>query len=255
MSHNVPIIYNCSVPCYKQHKETAHPAPDQSEAGPSRLDASSAPAPSPVSGSPGEERSTGLSDQAKEEPAPPLRALTTLSWPPEPDESIFTDPLRKEDPKPLRRSELLRIAQSGDLRHLLTSTSLPSILRALDALPTPGARSAMLARCLSIDPISLSAPTSSSSTDLLSQRDSPPPLEDLIRAISRQGEPAVDEGAAGLKGFWVGREIRPGEEGVQRVWIGEEERKIMRVFAGLVCKAVDGGEGDAWGQGGLAWEV
>jgi hypothetical protein len=39
----------------------------------------------------------------------PLRPLTSVSWPPEPDASIFTDPMRKEDPKPLRHEELLRI--------------------------------------------------------------------------------------------------------------------------------------------------
>jgi hypothetical protein len=41
------------------------------------------------------------------------------------------------------------------------------------------------------------------------------------------------------------------------VWIGEEEKKIMRLFAGAVCQAIDGGEGEelSWGQGGLSWEV
>lgn len=43
----------------------------------------------------------------------PLVPLAEISWPPEPDESVFMDPLRKEDPKPLRREELLRIGASG----------------------------------------------------------------------------------------------------------------------------------------------
>jgi len=39
----------------------------------------------------------------------PLKPLTDLLWPPEPDPSIFTDPLKRDDPKPLRHEELLRI--------------------------------------------------------------------------------------------------------------------------------------------------
>lgn len=65
----------------------------------------------------------------------------------------------------------------------------------------------------------------------------------------------TDTGMGEKAGFWIGREVYAGEKGVQRVWIGDEERKMMRIFAGLVCRAIDGGEGDAWGQGGLAWEV
>jgi hypothetical protein len=38
-----------------------------------------------------------------------LKPLTALLWPPEPDPSIFTDPLKRDDPKPLRHEELLRI--------------------------------------------------------------------------------------------------------------------------------------------------
>lgn len=94
---------------------------------------------------------------------------------------------------------------------------------------------------------------SSTSADLLSQRDSPPPLEVLIQAIAQGGRSNEDPSTAGDRaGFWIGR---VDGEGSSRVWIGDEERKIMRVFAGLVCRAIDGGEGDAWGQGGLAWEV
>jgi hypothetical protein len=39
----------------------------------------------------------------------PLKPLTDISWPPEPDAGIFTDPLKRDDPKPLRREELMRI--------------------------------------------------------------------------------------------------------------------------------------------------
>lgn len=111
----------------------------------------------------------------------------------------------------------------------------------------------MLARCLSIDPISLSAPAPAS--DLLSQRNSPPPIEDLIRALAGQAGDGKEDRAEEQDrkaGFWIGRESQGQAE---RVWIGDEERRIMRIFAGLVCRAIDGGEGDAWGEGGLAWEV
>ena len=111
----------------------------------------------------------------------------------------------------------------------------------------------MLARCLSIDPISLSAPTSSQSADLLSQRDSPPPIEDLIRALAGRASSDIEADTRGQEqnaGFWIGRASEK-----DRVWVGDEERRIMRVFAGLVCKAIDGGEGDGWGEGDLGWEV
>lgn len=42
-----------------------------------------------------------------------LRPLVSLNWPPEPDPGLFTDPLLKDDPKPLRHEELLRIGMSS----------------------------------------------------------------------------------------------------------------------------------------------
>lgn len=55
------------------------------------------------------------------------------------------------------------------------------------------------------------------------------------------------------EGWWLGREGSNGG----RIWIGEEERKVMRLFAAVVCKAIDGGEDDdvAWGSGELSWEI
>jgi hypothetical protein len=47
----------------------------------------------------------------KEELRARLKPLSALLWPPEPDSSIFTDPLRRDDPKPLRHEELLRIGK------------------------------------------------------------------------------------------------------------------------------------------------
>ena len=38
-----------------------------------------------------------------------------------------------------------------------------------------------------------------------------------------------------------------------RVWIGQEERRVMRLFATIVCKAIEGQDGAT--NGGLEWEV
>ena len=37
--------------------------------------------------------------------------------------------------------------------------------------------------------------------------------------------------------------------------MGEEEKRVMRIWANVVCKAIDGGDGDAWGGGELSWEA
>jgi hypothetical protein len=207
--------------------------------------------------------------EAKAQPPINLKPLTSLLWPPEPDASIFTDPLKRDDPKPLRHEELLRIgalnsapqqsaqrlnsvmlttATSPQLRHLLTATSLPNILLILDAIPSPHARQNSLARILGLDPESLAKPTAGT---LLSQRDSPPPLGDLLDTLA--GKKEDDDRGWNEQGWWLGHQ--GSKEGC--VWIGEEEKKIMRLFAGAVCQAIDDGEGEelSWGQGGLSWEV
>lgn len=148
----------------------------------------------------------------------------------------------------MRQHSLTTIATSPQLRHLLTATSLPQILRILDALPTPHSRQSALSRLLGLDAESLAKPTSN---PLLSQRDSPPPLSELLETLSGQKE----EETRGWNetGWWLGYESN--KEG--RVWIGEEEKKIMRLFAGTVCQAIDGSADDTsgWGQGELEWEV
>lgn len=59
-----------------------------------------------------DENSTNGTDKLKPEKLINLKPLTALLWPPEPDASIFTDPLKRDDPKPLRHEELLRIGMS-----------------------------------------------------------------------------------------------------------------------------------------------
>ena len=144
-------------------------------------------------------------------------------------------------------SAMLITATSPQLRHLLTSTALPRILRIVDAIPSPHARSSALARLLGVDDVSLSKPGNGK---LLSQRDSPPPLQDLLSALGGQApEAPVDETEGG---WWLGRDGT--KEG--RVWIGPEEKEIIRIWAAIVCQSIDGSDGDPeWGSGSLAWEV
>ena len=68
-------------------------------------------APAPLLDSADEPSTTTGTDAAKVEEQRPLKPLTEISWPPEPDASVFTDPLKRDDPKPLRREELMRIGK------------------------------------------------------------------------------------------------------------------------------------------------
>jgi hypothetical protein len=76
-------------------------------------------------------------------------------------------------------------------------------------------------------------------------------LGDLLDVLAgKREEPQVVEESGG---WWLGRE---GTE-YGRIWIGEEEKKVMRLFASVVCQAIDGNkDGDvAWGRGDLTWEI
>ncbi|SCZ87830.1 BZ3500_MvSof-1268-A1-R1_Chr2-3g05298 [Microbotryum saponariae] len=67
----------------------------------------------------------------------PRKKLKDLRWPPEPDASIFLDPLARDDVKPLRRREYEAIATSPTIRRLLlTQPSLIPTLSRLLAIPT-----------------------------------------------------------------------------------------------------------------------
>ncbi len=52
-------------------------------------------------------------------PSPALRPLTSLQWPPEPDPMIFLDPLKRDDPKPLRPAQLEEFAVDPIVREVL----------------------------------------------------------------------------------------------------------------------------------------
>jgi hypothetical protein len=72
----------------------------------------------------------GTQGAADEKEECPLKPLTDISWPPEPDASVFTDPLKRDDPKPLRREELMRIGK------LLCSRQRPQLTPSYLARPS-----------------------------------------------------------------------------------------------------------------------
>ncbi|RSH83215.1 uncharacterized protein EHS24_006882 [Apiotrichum porosum] len=239
-----PVRY-CSVACYKKHKETCVATTAAATASAPSLEPASAPATSEQAAAPPFDapKADPLAP-AVDAPPPPLRALAGLRWPPEPDASVFQDPLKRDDPKPLRHAELERIATSAPLRELLTHPALTKVLAALDALPTPNARHASLARLLGVDGTSLAKPAAAA---LLHRSGSPPPLQDLLGGGGAQSTAADDWGS---DGWWLGRDDA-------RVWIGPEERRLMRLWAGVVVQAVDDDGDGAWGaaDGDLEWEV
>lgn len=124
-------------------------------------------------------------------------------------------------------------ATSKPLREVLESPALVKVLTCLDSLPA-NLRQSSLARILGVDRESLAKPAAEA---LL--RASPPPLQDLL------GERKREE--SGTDGWWLGR-------GEGRVWIGDEERRVVKIWAGVTVQAIDGGEGD-WGRGELGWQV
>ncbi|TIB16037.1 hypothetical protein E3P77_03516 [Wallemia ichthyophaga] len=89
----------------------------------------------------------------------PLRPLHSLRWPEEPDEKIFIDALSRNDPKPLRRSQVLSIATSPEIRQLFqTHPNLKNLLAQLDSIDIDGSRNreVVLQRVLGYDANTLS---------------------------------------------------------------------------------------------------
>ncbi|WVQ65943.1 uncharacterized protein L199_004121 [Kwoniella botswanensis] len=258
-----PVRY-CSVACYKQHKLIHEDPSTKTPQPPSQTNDGTVQDPAPSNDH--EIPQPFTSDiqshgPAKEDDSLPFpKPLTSLLWPPEPDPSIFTDPLLKEDPKPLKREELLRIATSPSLRSLLSSNPLlPLLLKSLDSLPTKS-RHIALSRLLNLDPESLSH-AEGINQSFLSGRNSPPPLDELLCTLTNPHESnhidttTLDSSGSGSggKGWYLNV---PGE--TKKIWIGEEERKLMRLFAASVCTAIDGQQNEGgeveWGQGRLEWE-
>lgn len=110
----------------------------------------------------------------------------------------------------------------------------------------------MLSRCLEIDDQSLAKPGGGT---FLSGRDSPPPLGDLLETLAERAAPTKSHAIAAMDrdGFWLGR--AGSKEG--QIWIGENEKKLMRIWAGVVCTSIEGRKMDevVLGRGGLGWEI
>ncbi|TIA88661.1 hypothetical protein E3P99_02482 [Wallemia hederae] len=156
--HPATGLYYCSLPCYRSiqaelelsknaQASTSVVDPDKDNRGEQQQDtqrdthdtANPTPSPSP--------------------PTPPLIPLHSIRWPEEPDEAIFADALSRNDPKPLRRSEVLSIATSRDIRNLFVQyPNLKQVLRKLDSIEIDGTRNreVILQRVLGYDENSLS---------------------------------------------------------------------------------------------------
>ena len=98
-------------------------------------------------------------------PSPELRPLTSLQWPPEPDPLIFLDPLKRDEPKPLRPSQLEKFAVDPVVREIISpATPLQpggalnkELARALDsllALPTEAHRISAMELSLGVSDLS-----------------------------------------------------------------------------------------------------
>jgi hypothetical protein len=111
---------SCSVACYKQHKGRFASwcyivVADSVENACTISKTTAAHAPAPIldaAGGPSAASTTqDTKADARNNEETPLKPLTDISWPPEPDSSVFTDPLKRDDPKPLRREALMRIGE------------------------------------------------------------------------------------------------------------------------------------------------
>lgn len=92
------------------------------------------------------------------------KKISSLIFPPEPSALIYLDPLRRDEPKPLRRIQLEALATDPSMRRLLsghgisselndplmTSISLKRALRGLDSLPTDDHRISALELILGV---------------------------------------------------------------------------------------------------------
>ncbi|KAK0209033.1 hypothetical protein DFS33DRAFT_496887 [Desarmillaria ectypa] len=116
------IVY-CSVPCYKEHKASSCGTSLASTAteNVTPLESLTPPAVKDIS--------------ADVEEPKPLRSLTSLSWPYVPEQSVYPDPLQRDDPKPLQLHQYEAIAMSPTIRKVLsTHPNLPVLLRSIDNL-------------------------------------------------------------------------------------------------------------------------
>jgi len=137
----------CSVPCYKQHKETTCGLAGPKKGGKSDADAE-------MTRDDGAEAALrhhrSLSEDHETAKEVPLRPLTSLKWPYVPEESAYPDPLKRDDPKPLQMAQYEAIATSHAVRAALTGRpKLKDALRSIDRL-RGSAREEALQSCLGV---------------------------------------------------------------------------------------------------------
>lgn len=185
-----------------------------------------------------------------------LRALSSLLWPPEPEDGeLEGNPLDRDQPKPLRRDELLAIGRSSflpfacsasqpadggsllattatstDLRALLANPLLPPLLAKVNALPQHGRYPALgkeqyLQMLLGVGGASGSQPAANA------------------RGRGGRGRGARGRGRGGSNGH--GHELK--DDGLT-----EEDLRLFRKFAACV-EDVLGSVGRA--RRGLRWEA
>ncbi|KAH0828121.1 hypothetical protein J3R83DRAFT_3792 [Lanmaoa asiatica] len=172
----------CSVPCYKQHRETCSSGPTGTPTPTPITDASivrhvQAPR-EPESESESNPNSTHRPSPPLEpvQDPPPLRTLTTLKWPYVPDTSAYPDPLKRDDPKPLQIHQYEAIATSPIVRTILRSNPrLCDLLISIDAL-RGSEREEGLQRALGVD------------SRLLKNDDAGTPLDEDTRAFRELAE-------------------------------------------------------------------
>ncbi|KAI0250123.1 hypothetical protein BJV78DRAFT_1221269 [Lactifluus subvellereus] len=151
------LVEYCSVPCYKQHKEATCGLPSQKRGGESDDDAKSAKMAlnNDANVALGDHHSSEDDETAKEVP---LRPLTSLKWPYVPEESAYPDPLKRDDPKPLRMAQYEAIATSHAVRAALTGhPKLKDTLRSVDRL-RGSAREEALQACLGVSRSDVTTP-------------------------------------------------------------------------------------------------
>jgi len=127
------VLY-CSVPCYKIHKGTSCSGASGSSG--STISILPTDVPPTATAVDVAQVKDGITEEPRE-----LRPLSSLRWPPEPETSMFVDPLTRDDPKPLNHAQYLSIATSPKIRSMLRENpQLPLLLRSLDALPSSFSR-------------------------------------------------------------------------------------------------------------------
>ncbi|KAI1795523.1 hypothetical protein LXA43DRAFT_724380 [Ganoderma leucocontextum] len=128
------VVY-CSVPCYKQHKETytCTQQPAEPSSKPTVLQHEVLVVPR-IEG-PAADTSASDSNISAERLRQSMRTLASLRWPYVPEESAFPDPLKRDDPKPIQIPQYEAIAMSPPIRRIIGSNpQLRETLLSIDKL-------------------------------------------------------------------------------------------------------------------------